>query len=201
VTDDDEQVRVDVDYDARRWVMVPPAEVDAQDWAHKMAHAWAEDLGRLQDRNWAQVLELMLLQATRQSYSEQPDEIFLQVLTPAGQGPDVGLAVLTVLQADGPAAAVADDMAEHFAPECIELPTRTTVDGTDAAGGPVETLTCHFREEDGSVQTQLRVVRKIHEQVVAIFTASDYDIGRVLLMRDDLIGLAQHTSLVTQATP
>ena len=195
--EDDDLFRIDVDFDVSRWLMLPPPEIDADQWARTMAQAWAKDLGRLGERNWAQVFELVLQQATRQSYSETPEEVFLHVLTPPNAAPDVALALLTALQVDEPAAAVADDMAYGLASECIETPSRTTVEG---AGGPVETLTCHFREDDGSVQTQLRVMRKISDEILAILTASDYDIGRVLLMRDDMVALAQQVTVEMKST-
>jgi hypothetical protein len=186
--------RLEIDYDDARWLRVPDPEVmDHGTWAERSAKAWADDLGR-HDRNWEQVLRLMLMTAAGQPYSVEPDALLLHVLTPPDEAPDVAIAVVLSMPSDGESAAdTAAQLVEAAAGTAVEPPTVQQL--TLSTSAPATLVTVHRRDADGALQTEVRLLWLVHPEVLATLTAAAEDIGRVLSMRDDLVGLAGRIGL------
>ena len=192
--DDADGFRLVVDYDDARWALVPDPEVMAASvWASRSAKAWADDLGR-HDRNWETVLRLMLEQVATQPYRVDPDAVLAHVLTPADEAPDVAIAVLLAVPSDGQTPAeLAQELSDSYAPQSIEPPSVQEV--TLSSGLPALLVTVHLREQSNTVQTQARVIWQLHPAILVTLTASADDIGRILVMRDDMVALAGRVSL------
>ncbi len=185
---------LEIDYDVGRWLRLPRGDADlAQRWARDAASAWARDCGRDSDERWVEVLGLMLEAMAGQYYEEEPDALFAHVLTPQDQARDPQLVALRTLPADEELADFVDRLVSTDASDSVEQPTCQWVELDANARAAV--IVSHLRDEDAAIQTDLRVVWQLHDNVLAALVASSPDIGRVLQTRDDLIELAGHVQI------
>jgi len=146
------------------------------------------DCGRANDKRWLSALQQMLELTASQRYEEEPDALLVHLLTPQALPPDPQLVLLRTLPGDAPLDTFADQLVGGDTPDSVEPPTSewTTLPSGERAAAVVS----HFREQDGSVRTDLRGLWHVHGQVLAVLQAASYDIGRVLRARPDLITLA-----------
>lgn len=181
---------LEIDYDVGRWLRVARGESKrlVKRWSCDAAAAWARDCGRAQDQRWIEVLRLMLVTMAGQQYQQEPDAVLVHVLTPPGQAPDPQLVALMTLPAAEPLADLVASLVETDTSETVERPTAEWAEL--ATGTPAAVVVSHLRAADGAIQTDLRVIWQLHEDVIATLIASSEDIGRVLLTRDDLVTLA-----------
>jgi hypothetical protein len=196
VTDADpaDGLRLSSAYDEKRWIAIPdPRLVDVDRWSRDVSHAWAQDLGRLNDHNWADILRRILLVTIERAYEGDPDRIFVHLLTPARQAPSPAATFVAVR----PMASPLDDVAVELAasdPDLVE-PT-TAVPAVLKSGEPAYVITSHRRDGEGAITTALRVIWEIEPGALALVTASGTNPGRILIMRDDMVELAGGLAII-----
>lgn len=190
---EDTGFRIDADYDTRRWLEVPqelPAE-DATRWAKEAADAWSEDLGYPRDGEWCTVLRDMLHHAATQGYGDDAYAVLLHILTPVGEAPSPMFTGFMAVPGEQTPAELARQIVDDIRDQgdAVEPPNVDNVlltNGTEAT-----VVTAHRRAADTTISTALHVLWPLHELVLAALQVfAEHDIGRVLVMRDDLIALA-----------
>jgi hypothetical protein len=187
------------DYDLRRWVRVPePGSVDDEFidvWSRGTAQAWADDVGRAADTGWVDTLSAMLEVAARQPYTVVPDGLFMHLLTPPAEPPSPALASLATYPADEPLEDFAAELADKYR---TDGGRQSSLEPTVLESGAAAFLvTAYVHADDGeTLEIRQHVVWQLHEFMHAALTTGGEEIGRILQMSTDLLGLAAAVSLV-----
>lgn len=188
-------VQIKIDYDVRRWALIPPADViPHEEWARRTARSWSEDLGRVEDHNWPQVLEQMLLVAARAPHEERWDARLVHISARPGEAPDLVPVNLVLSEpADAP-----DGMPQTLArpdePDLVEAPI---VEAVELEPGMTATrITRYVGDTDDSVRVELFFTWRPRADADLTLFSSMYDLGPVLAIRDELAGLARSIGLV-----
>jgi hypothetical protein len=186
-------VQIKIDYDDKKWVLIPPAGVMAPGkWAKRTAKSWATDLGRKHDANWQSVLEEMLLASSGFPGADRWDARLVHILTPPREAPSVSL---TNLLMSMPSEDVANELPAPDDPDLVEHPV---VERIELRSGVLATRVVRYTrgQNDDSVRAEMFLTWRGHEQADLTLLTSSYDVGRVLIMRDDVVELARSISLV-----
>lgn len=185
-----------VDYDVACWVRVPrdPASVDVRKWAASAAEAWARDTHHEGDRKWTKLLARMLERGPSARFAEEPDAVFLHLLAPPSGPPSPLMVTLRFLPVVGDLDTIASDLVQVFSAGAVEPPTEEPV--TLSSGAPARVVTSHQREDDGSILTNLNVLWVPTEGLCATVGSGTYDIGRLVVARDDMMALAGSTRVL-----
>lgn len=186
-------VQIKVDYDDTIWVLIPPAGAMAPGkWAKRTATSWATDLGRTNDANWQGVLEKMLLASSAFPGADTWDARLVHILTPPREAPSVAL---TNLLMSLPSDDVANELPAPDDPDLVEQPV---IERIELHPGVLATRIVRYvrGEDDDSVRATMYVTWRGHEQADLTLLTSSYDVGRVLIMRADVVALARSISLV-----
>jgi hypothetical protein len=187
------RIRLSSDYDARRWIAIPdPALVDVDVWSRDVSHAWAQDLGRLDDHNWADILRSILELTISRTYEGDPDRIFVHLLTPPHQAPSPVATFVAVRPANGTLDELVRELVDDE-PAAVEPPTAEPI---SRGARRAHVLTLSRRGAENVITTALRVVWEIAPEVVAVVTASGTNAGRILVMREDMVQLAGGLALL-----
>lgn len=177
-----------VDYDVTRWLELPRpgSGIDVRTWARDAARAWGEDTGR--DKRWAKNLRAQLESVAGGRFREEPDAVYAHVLCPAGAAASLQGVLLRLLPPEEPPDALVRSLVEDAAADAVEPPTSDDV--VLSTGVPAHVVTIHERADGGSILSMVHVVWQPDDLVVAALTAGSYDIGRLLMARDDHVALA-----------
>jgi hypothetical protein len=189
-------VSIRLDYDPTKWVLIPPADVvDYGDWAARIAHSWAVDLDRESDANWPVVLERMLLRAAQSPGAARWDARFAHIVTPRGEAPSIGLTCLLMSLPEDEPRGLANALPAPDDPELVEPPVVEVIELHPSV--PATRIVRYTRgEDDDSVRVELFVTWRGHEHADLTLFSSAFDIGRILIMREDVVDLARSISLV-----
>ncbi len=186
------------DYDMRRWVRVPePGSVDndfIEMWSRETAKAWANDLGLAQNAQWVELLVAIFETTARQTYTNDPDAVFLHLLTPQLQAPSPLVATLMTYPADEPLDDFAAKLADAYLAEAVRPPSLEPAPLSTAA--PAWLVTATVPDDDATLQVRQHLLWQIHEYMHVGLTMAGDDIARVLQATEDLLGLAAAVELV-----
>ncbi len=187
-------LRLSSDYDEKRWVAIPdPRLVDVDRWSRDVSHAWAQDLGRLNDHNWADILRRILLITIERAHEGNPDRRFVHLLTPPRQAPSPIPVAVAVL----PDASSLDEVVAELATDDSDLVEPTKAEPIVLkSGAQAFVVTSHRRDAENVITTAMRVIWEIEPGALALVTASGTNSGRILIMRDDLVELAGGLAII-----
>lgn len=188
-------VDIQVDFDENTWLLIPdPQIMDAASWAHRNASAWTRDLGRENEANWGSLLERMLARTAHNIDPGKWDFRLVHMRTPPREAPYPMAVCLKVFPSEelvpAPFEDVVADLVGADNPALIEPPTVEWV--TLPAGIPAVVVVQFTRGPDADDEAALTmlVIWRLAEDFDLVLYAFNYDIGRVLGMREDLLALA-----------
>lgn len=194
-------VEVVVDYDETRWIGCPPPGLwDPQEWSTRVAGQWAAETDRATDQAWADLLARMLVVADSRPWLPVAVARLVHVLAPAGEAPSLMPVDLSMFGPDDAPQGIAQALVRATDPELIEPPIveQIAIDDHRPATRIVRVLNDGGA---GALRVELFLVWRGHEQAELVFNTSSYEMGRVLVMQDDLTALAAATTLVPTAAP
>lgn len=188
-------VQIKIDYDVQRWALIPPAEVMShEEWARRTARSWSADLGRAEDHNWPEVLERMLLVTAGAPNEERWDARLVHISARPGEAPQL-VPVNLVLSA---AADAPDGLPRMLArpqdPGLVEAPI---VEAVEMEPGMTATRIIRYvGDTEDTVRIELYFTWRPRPDADLTLFSSMYDLGAVVAIRDELVGLARSVALV-----
>lgn len=185
-----------IDYDVTRWARIPrdPATVDIRKWARRAAEAWARDTYHEGDRPWTALLAQIFERAAAARLTDEPEALFLHILTPMGGPPSVQMVNVRVVPTGTDLEAGVQELLASSSAGALEQPTEEAV--TLTSGAPARVVTSHQVQEDGTVLTNLNVLWELVDGVLGVVGGGTYDAGRLIAARDDIVALAGATRLL-----